>query len=191
MFEDATTTNVVSLGGVAVGLSIIVWTAVRWWKTSEADQREWQELVFPFLPLFAYGMLLILSAGGVLGSTASVALWGSNEIGRVALEEGVGSADVDATRTNNIVLSEGGHMVVLLMTVAFVAYLVFSEESRKNRKNQGWIKKIITVVRVNLVLIMPVVAGVCLGLSSGMAGWAAQGLGPAVDTLGASMAGVF
>lgn len=186
-FEQAIDTGAVSLGGVVVGLSIVVWYSIRWWKTTKHD---WKDLVFPFVPLLFFGMLLILSAGGWLGNTASFALWGSNHVGKVALEQGVGGSDTDATRSTNLVLENGGHAVVILFAVAYVAVLVFSPATRSGTKGEGWIRKIILIVRLNLHLVLPVIAGICLGLSGGLAGAVANILAPAVDTLGGFVAGV-
>jgi len=193
-FEEIVTTTVVSLGGFTVGLSIIVWHGVRWWKTD--NDHDWKELLFPFLPLMLFGMLVILSAGGFLGSVGSVALWGSNRVGKVALEQGVGANDRDVTRSTNLVLEDGGHMVVILMTVAFVGWLVFSKDSRKNQegKNNGIIGRIIVrtiaIIKSNWGLILPVVSGVCLGLVGGIAGFFAITLAPVVDTMGGMIVGL-
>lgn len=189
-FEEMVNTGAVSLGGVVVGLSIIVWYTVKWMQESGKD-KNWKALFIPFLPLMIYGMLLILSTGGILGGAAGIALWGSNEIGRVALEYGVGGTSPDVTRTTSLVLENGGHAVVILMTVAFAAYLAFSKNSRSATKGEGWIRKIVLIVRYNLNLIMPVISGVCLGLSDGLAGITAEWLGPAVDTLGGYVMGIF
>jgi hypothetical protein len=137
-----------------------------------------------------YGMLLILSAGGILGGMSNFALWGSNQIGRIALERGVGGEDTDATRSTSLVLESGGHGVVLLMTIAFVAVMVFTKETQSQMKGEGWIRKIFILIRMSMVLLRPVLAGICLGLSDGMAGWAAEVLAPAVDTLGGFLMGV-
>lgn len=184
-FEEITTTDIVGLGGVTISLSIITWEFIRWWFEAQGKsagdkfKKNWRSLPLPFVPLnqfgmlSCYGMLLILSAGGILGSAASVALWGSNQVGRVALEQGVGGNDQNVTRTTNVVLNDGGHLVVWVCLVAFIAVCVFS------RKKRGF-----TVRDVLVRMVLPVVCGVCLGLSDGMAGWAAQLLGPAVDSLG-------
>lgn len=190
-FEEITATSLVGLGGVAVAICIIVWESVRWWYESpgktgtEKLKKNWRALPVPCVPMNAFGalscfgMLLILSAGGVLGGAASVALWGSNEVGRIALEQGVGGTDADVTRSTSLVLSNGGHLVVLAMAVAFAGVCVFS------RSKRGF-----SVRDVLARLVLPVVCGICMGLSSGMAGWAAQVLGPAVDTLGGFITGL-
>lgn len=189
-FEEMVNTGAVSLGGVVVGLAIIVWYVVKWFQES-GKEKDWKSLCLPFIPLMLYGMLLILSTGGILGGAAGIALWGSNEIGRVAIEYGVGGTSPNVTRTTSLVLEDGGHAVVILMTVAFVAYLVFSKNSRSSTKGEGWIRKIVLVIRYNLNLIMPVISGICLGLSDGLAGFVARWLGPGVDTLGGYLMGVF
>lgn len=166
---DFWTTNSVSLGGLTVGLGILTWIGYRWWYSAG---RHWKTLVFPFLPLMCYGILLILSAGGILGGAAGATLWGSNTMGDRTLEYGVGGNSPGVTRTVSLVLTDGGHMVVVLATVAIVATWVFKKSIRR------W------------DIILPVVCGTSLGLSSGVAGLAAQILAPGVDTLGGVLAGV-
>lgn len=179
--EDAFNNGTVTWGGIIVGLMIVTYTVVRW---VQEDKGNWRGLLLPFLPLMLFGMLLVLSAGGILGQTANFALWGSNHVGRVVLEGGVGGTDSDVTRRTNVVLTSGGHTVVILAATAFITYLAFSKNCRSNTKNQGWILKILGVFRYNVSLLLPVVAGISLGLADGLAGLAAQGLAPAVDTLG-------
>jgi hypothetical protein len=166
---DIWTTNTLSLGGLTTGLGILTWVGYRWWFT---QRKNWKALVFPFVPLMCYGMLLILSAGGVLGGAAGVTLWGSNLVGDVTLEYGAGGGTPEVTRPVSLVLTNGGHMMVVLMTIALIATWVFKRSIR----------------RIDIVL--PIVCGVSLGLSSGIAGVAAQVLGPAVDTSGGMLAGV-
>ncbi len=163
------TTDSVSLGGLTVGLGIIVWTGYRWWHTTQHD---WKTLVLPFLPLMCYGMLLILSTGGLLGGIAGVTLWGSNSVGTQALDKGVGGGSPEVTRSVNMVLTDPGHMMVVLFTIAIVATWVFKKSVRR------W------------DVILPIVCGISLGLSSGIAGVAAELLGPGVDTAGGALAGL-
>ena len=160
--------NVVSLGGVTVGLSILTWIAVRWWNKHRG---KWTVLI-PFAVSSLYGMLLILSAGGILGGLAGIALWGQNLAGDAALEYGVGGNSPDVTRSFNLALSDGGHAMVLILTVAMVAVWKFSK--RLPRMDVG----------------LGILAGVALGLSSGVAGWAAEILAPVVNTGGDWIGGV-
>jgi hypothetical protein len=103
----------VTLGGVAVGTAILIRTLVRWWFK---EKHRPSDLV-PFVLSIAYGMLLILSGGGLLGGGARVALWGANGIGRRRPHYGVGGTTMDVTRARQLVLDPGGHVVVALLTV--------------------------------------------------------------------------
>lgn len=163
-------TDSLSLGGLTVGLGILIWVGWRWWYTP--GKRGWKDLAFPFVPLACYGMLLILSTGGILGGVAGITLWGSNAIGTQALEKGVGGNSPEVTRSISLVLTDGGHMVVILATIAIVATWVFKKSIRR------------------MDILLPIACGISLGLSSGIAGVAAELLAPGVDTLGGSLAGL-
>lgn len=162
-------THGVTLGGVTVGLSIVLWTLIRWW---HSPGRHWKRLVVPFVPLMAYGTLLVLSTGGLLGKAAGTTLWGSNRVGNVALVAGVGGDSPNIPRPVDIVLTDGGHVIVILMTIGLIAVAKYKKSVRT------W------------ELLLPVVAGISLGLSPGIAGLAAQVLGPAADTLGGTLSGL-
>jgi hypothetical protein len=158
----------VTLGGVTVGLSILTWIGVRWWKR---DKPNWKTLV-PFIAAALYGMLLILSAGGLIGGLADVALWGSNTAGGAALEHGVGGRSPDVTRRHALALTDGGHAMVVILTVALAALWKFSK--KLNKKDIG----------------LGAAAGVSLGLADGIAGWAATVLAPAVNAGGDGIVGI-
>jgi hypothetical protein len=162
--------NYVSLGGLAVGLAIIAGHVTLWVMSGKA--RSWRGLVLPFLPIFLYGMLLTLSAGGALGWLAHISLWGSNQVGDKALKYGVGSGTQNVTRSISMVLTPPGHLVVLVATVVLV--LVFLRSKKISR------------VEVSLYF----VSGTCLALSSGVAGFFATLMAPGVDSLGGLVAGV-
>jgi len=162
--------NYVSLGGLAVGLSIIAGHITLW--VMGGKGRGWRGLVLPFVPIFLFGMMLTLSAGGVLGWLAHISLWGSNQVGDLSLKYGVGSGTQRVTRSVSLVLTPAGHMVVLVATVVLV--LVFLRSKKISR------------VRVSLYF----VSGTCLALSSGVAGFVATGMAPGVNSLGGLVAGV-
>jgi uncharacterized membrane protein len=64
------TTNIVTLGGVVVGLALLLLTVLKW----VFREKRRPSAIVPFLLALAYGMLLILSAGGILGSIADITL---------------------------------------------------------------------------------------------------------------------
>lgn len=154
--------NLVTLGGVTVGLCILTFVLVRWW---QKQKPKWQPLL-PFVLASFYGMLLILSAGGILGGLAGVALWGSSELGDAALKYGVGGGTPSVTRESPLGLTDGGHAMVLILTVAFAATWRFSKKLPRADVGMG------------------ALCGICLGLSSGVAGWAADVLAPTVSWTG-------
>lgn len=160
----------VSLGGLFVGLCIIAGHITLWQMGGRS--RGIRGLLLPFLPIFFYGMLLTLSAGGALGWFSHASLWGSNQVGDNALKYGVGSGTQNVTRAVSVVLTPAGHGVVLVMTV--VLALVFWKSKRIDRK----------------AVALYFVSGTCLALSSGVAGFFATLLAPGVDTVGGLLAGV-
>ncbi|MFJ9217870.1 hypothetical protein ACIRJL_17160 [Streptomyces sp. NPDC102383] len=163
--------NIVSLGGVTVGLSLFGWQFARWWASHKKKNLKAFRHLAPFLLCLAYGMLLILSAGGVLGLLADWSLWGASEIGDAVLVWGVGGTAPTVTRSSNIALTPGGHAVVVIGTVVLVAIWT---------RTRGW----------RWDLFSGVVAGVTLGLASGIAGAAGWVLSPVVSALGDAVGGL-
>lgn len=154
--------HTVTLGGTATGAALLIGYLIRWW----FQEKHQVSKLMPFVVATAYGMLLILSGGGLLGGAAGIALWGSNGIGDGALKYGVGGSTHDVTRARQLVLDDGGHVVVLLITVAIVALWLWAPKIR------------------NWKLAIGVLCGVCLALSGTLAGAAAVPLGSGVDLLG-------
>ncbi|MFD6973546.1 hypothetical protein [Streptomyces sp. NPDC059949] len=165
------TYSVVSLGGVTVGLSLLGWTLARWWVTHKKKNLKAALALLPFTLCALYGMLLILSAGGLLGGGADWSLWGTSAIGNAALAYGVGGGTPDVSRTSNLVLTDGGHAVVVIATVVLVAVWTV-------RRGFRW------------DLFGAVLCGISLGLSSGVAGIAGWVLSPVVSTLGDAVVGL-
>jgi hypothetical protein len=154
--------NTVTLGGVAIGAGILVLAGLRWWFR---EKRQIAALT-PFLLSAIYGMLAILTAGGLLGGAAGIALWGANGLGDLALVYGVGGTTADVTRARQIALSPGGYVVVFLLTLVIVGLW-------------KWAGKIPTGT-----LFFGIVAGSCLGLSGTIAGAAAVPLASGVNAIG-------
>lgn len=154
--------HTVTLGGVAVGSCILAAYIVYWWFREQHKAGA----TVPFVLAAAYGMLLTLSGGGLLGYAARTTLWGSNFVGDNALRYGVGGTTMDVTRARELVLDQGGHVVVLLVTVVLIALWKWAKKLR------SW------------KLAVGLVCGICLALSGTVAGAAAVPLGSGVNSLG-------
>lgn len=154
--------HTVTLGGTAVGAALLIGYLIRWW----FQEKHKPSHLMPFVLSMAYGMLLILSGGGLLGGGAGIALWGSNMVGDGALKYGVGGTTQDVTRDRLLVLTEGGHVVVLLLTVALLALWKWAPKIR------------------NWKIAVGMLCGICLALSGTLAGAAAVPLGSGVDLAG-------
>lgn len=154
----------VSLGGVTVGSAALAAYTVYWWYREKHQGRA----LLPFTLAAAYGMLLTLSGGGILGWAARTTLWGANTVGDKTLKYGVGGTTMDVTRARQLVLDPGGHVVVLLVTVVLLALWKWAKKLR------SW------------KLAVGVLCGICLALSGTVAGAAAVPLGDGVNTLGAA-----
>uniref|UniRef100_UPI0035DE579D hypothetical protein n=2 Tax=Bacteria TaxID=2 RepID=UPI0035DE579D len=106
----------INLGGVALGVGIIILFVMRW------VMREKRRLgaLIPFVLSVLYGMLAALAALGsvsALGGVTWVALWAGNVAGYAALVWGIGGNAPDVTRANQLVLTDGGYVVVFLITL--------------------------------------------------------------------------
>lgn len=154
--------NIVSLGGVVVGIGIVLLVGIHWWHRGKRKPAA----LAPFLLSAAYGMLLILSAGGMLGTLAGWTLWSGNGLGNMALVYGVGGGTPDVTRTHQAALTDGGHAIVILVTLVLFALWKWAGKIRNGQIAAG------------------IVAGICLGLSGTVAGSAAVPLASAANALG-------
>ncbi|SOB84222.1 hypothetical protein [Streptomyces sp. 1331.2] len=154
--------NTVTLGGLAVGASLLVLSAIRWWFRDGHQPAA----AVPYLLATAYGMLAILTTGGLLGGSAGVALWGANGLGDLSLVYGVGGTTTDVTRANQVALSPGGYVIVLLLTVVIVGLWKWAGKVPNGKLAAG------------------IGTGVCLGLSGTIAGAAAVPLASAVNAAG-------
>jgi len=165
------TYGLVSLGGVVVGLSLFAWDFSRWFVSNKKrlSLKAIRRLA-PFLGCMAYGSLLILSAGGLIGAAADWSLWGTNQAGNVILVYGLGSTTPDVTRSNHLALSPGGHGVIIVVTVAVVAV--------SSIRGMRW-----DFARGTL-------AGVSLGLASSIAGFVGWAVAPVVSWAGDYVAGL-
>jgi hypothetical protein len=164
----------VTFGGVTVGICILLATLVKWWPGLKSLQKHPQQHVgrlLPFLISWAYGVLAVLTVGGVIGWIADTALWITSWLGDAALVWGVGGqAGQRSAATTYLPLSGPGNGVVLILTAVMVA-------ARKKTGNDD--------------LLMGTWCGITLGTSAGVAGFAAVPLAQAANWLGDRVYGAF
>ncbi|MEU0671587.1 hypothetical protein ABZ330_01605 [Streptomyces sp. NPDC006172] len=165
--------NYVTYGGVTVGLCILAHFIAEWWpglKSLKKKPTQHATALAPFLAAWAYGALTILGVGGLIGWIADATLWISNWLGDVALVWGVGGqAGQRATGVTYLPLTQAGGAVVLILTVVMLAAVKKSTYGR-DLKRGTW-------------------CGICLGMSAGVAGFAAVPLAQAVNWLGDNVYG--
>ncbi|WP_371579452.1 hypothetical protein [Streptomyces sp. NBC_01314] len=162
----------INLGGVTAGVAVILWFAVRWWF---AEGRRWTALV-PFVLALLYGMLAALAAFGsasALGLAVWLNLWAANVAGYAGLVWGVGGNAPDVTRATQLALTDGGYVIVLLLTVLLIALCKFAKKIPTGKIVAGSF------------------AGIAIALSGNVAGVAAIPLGSGANLLGSGFNGVF
>ncbi|MFE9853569.1 MULTISPECIES: hypothetical protein [Streptomyces] len=161
-----------TVGGLAVGLSVLAWYLIRWWNAQKAVKtgKDWKSLT-PLASGITLGILAASCGGGLLGTLAGWVRKMSNAAGDKVVggatgtgTQGLGAAGVPA-------LTGGG---ALLTVVSFVVLVAL------------W-KKIKDTSRKPLAL--GSVAGVTLGMSPGIAGTVALALIPLVNSAGDSILG--
>jgi hypothetical protein len=166
--------TIVTIGGVTVGLALLVRFAVTWWPGTKAltsNPLGYAGTLLPFLAAWAYGVLTVLTVGGLIGWIADGVLWISNWLGDVALVWGVGTtAGTSAGGGTYLPLTQTGGALVLLLTVGMLAAAKKSRHGR-DLKVGAW-------------------CGICLGTSAGIAGAAAVPLAQAANWTGSVVYGV-
>ncbi|MEU5707893.1 hypothetical protein [Streptomyces flaveolus] len=157
--------GLVSLGGVTAGLSLFAWDFTRWF-TSHKKRLALKSLrkLLPLILCLAYGALLILCAGGLVGAAADWSLWGTNQVGDVALVYGFGGSTPTVTRATHLALTPGGHAAVVIITVVIVAIT--------SKRGFRW------------DFVRQILAGVSLGLASSIAGLVGWAVAPSVSWAG-------
>ncbi|MGW2210132.1 hypothetical protein [Streptomyces sp. NPDC001781] len=164
----------VTYGGVTVGICLLLHQLVTWWPGTKAlrkDPVRHAASLAPFLLAWAYGVLAILTVGGLVGWGARTTLWISNWLGDVSLVWGVGGdTGHKASASHYLPLTQAGGALVLILTVVLIA---MAKKSRYGDeiKRGAW-------------------CGVCLGTSAGVAGFAAVPLAMAANAIGDHVYGV-
>ncbi|GKQ34577.1 hypothetical protein [Streptomyces sp. A012304] len=164
----------VTIGGVTVGICIALYTLVKWWPGLPSLRKKPQQhlgKLLPFLLAWSYGVLAILTVGGLVGWIADTTLWITSWLGDVALVWGVGGQSrQSATATAYLPLTQTGTAIVLILTVGMVAAAKKSQYGH-DLKMGTW-------------------CGITLGTSAGVAGFAAVPLAQAANWLGGTVYGV-
>lgn len=163
-----------TLGGVTVGLAILIRHLVDWWPGAKALQKDparQAARLAPFLIAWCYGVLGVLTVGGLVGFFFDFALWATNWLGDVALVWGVGGPVGTPSRTSTYLpLTPTGNAIVLLLTVGILSA----------RKKSAWRSDINRGIW----------CGLGLGTSAGVAGFAAVPLAQAANWAGMTLYGV-
>ena len=166
---------IVTLGGVTLGLAILIWQTITWWPglgRLRKDPAGQAAALAPFLAAWAYGVLAILTVGGLIGWIADTTLWISNWLGDVSLVWGVGGQPGQTAGTvPYLPLTQTGGAIVLLLTVSVIV------AAKKSKRHGGAIKA-------------GAWCGICLGTSAGIAGFAAVPLAEAANWCGGALYGI-
>jgi hypothetical protein len=166
----------VTFGGVTVGICILLATLVRWWpglKPLQSAPQDHLGRLLPFLLSWAYGVLAILTVGGLVGWIADTALWITNWLGDAALVWGVGGESGQRSApAAYLPLSGPGNGIVLILTVCMAVARKKSTRYATELTHGMW-------------------CGITLGTSAGVAGFAAVPLAQAANVIGDHVYGAF
>jgi len=155
-----------TLGAVLIGLALLAWELADWFpgiKPLQTDLVRQLGRLLPFLLSWCVGALTVMVVGGLIGWIGDTALWGLNTFGDGALIYGVGANSGTAPGSPAAPLAEGGLLVTLLLIIVFLAR---RKSGARSSKWRGW------------------GAGIGLGLSGGIARYAAVPLASAVNAAG-------
>ncbi|MFZ3556456.1 MULTISPECIES: hypothetical protein [unclassified Streptomyces] len=160
--------NYVTFGGVTIGICILAGNLVSWWpgsKSLRSDPLHQLSKLLPFILAWAYGALVTLGVGGLIGWMTSTALWITNWLGDAALIWGVGGQGGQrSTRGTYLPLTDTGSGIVLILTIIMIVAIRKSSTGPILRSGT-W-------------------CGICLGTSAGVAGLAAVPIAQAANWLG-------
>lgn len=161
----------VTLGGVVVGLSLFAWDFSRWFVSNKKRfSPKALKRLLPILLSMAYGSLLILCVGGIIGGIADWSLWSTNQVGEIVLVYGFGGTAPDVTRSSQLALTPGGHAVVVITTVVMAA--------------------VSSIRGLRWDLVRGTLSGISLGLAKSIAGAVGFLVAPAVSYLGDLLTGL-
>lgn len=159
--------TVINLGGIVIGCAIIIGFGIRWWFQEKHDPTA----LIPFVLAHLYGMISALAtytACSLLGWITWATIWAGNAAGYAGLVWGVGGTDRNVTRAAPVVLTEGGFVIVFLLSVVIGALWMWAPRVSNGKLAAG------------------AASGALLALSGTIAGVAAIPLGSAVNMAGAA-----
>lgn len=162
-----------TVGGLAVGLSVLAWYLLRWWHSQKnvKGSKDWRSLA-PFASGILLGILAASCAGGLLGTISGWIRALSNAAGDKVVAGATGTTPQALAAAGAPTLSDGG---ALLTVAAFVSLIALWKKIKEtSRKPIGFGS----------------VAGSTLGMSSGVAGSVALALIPLVNEAGDSLLGI-
>ena len=162
----------VTAGGVTLGVGILVWYLIGWYKGHKALMKDPLKQVGELVAFafgWAWGTLGTLSVMGLIGWAFSTLRVISNWLGDAALVIGVNATAGKSAQGNYLPLTTQGSYVMVLATIVAVAVM-------KKRACGGEVK-------------MGAWVGATLGTSAGVAGVTAVPLATAANWLGSQVYG--
>jgi hypothetical protein len=156
-----------TLGAVLAGFALLVWELADWYpgiKALQTDLVRQLGRLLPFLLSWCVGTLTVMVVGGLVGWIGDTALWGLNVFGDGLLVYGVGAQSGTAPGSTAAPLTQGGLLITALVLIGFLAR---RKSGARGSKWRGW------------------GAGIGLGLSAGIARFAAVPLASSVNLAGA------
>ncbi|MFD6968363.1 hypothetical protein [Streptomyces sp. NPDC059949] len=161
-----------TLGAVLVGLLFLVIEVAVWFpsiKALRANPLGYLGDLLPFVLCWGIGALTVMVVGGVVGWAGDTALWGLNTFGDGLLVFGVGASTGTAPGSEAAPLTQGGLFMTVLVLAGFIARW---KKGAKGSKLRGWL------------------SGIGMGLSAGVARYAAVPLASAVNVAGVWLTGI-
>ena len=151
-------------GSFAGGMYLIIRAVIDWWPPMGKKGVDWWPAVrsaLPFLLSYAYGVLVIVGAGGIVGLIANAVVWGVGWVGDGAFVYGVGGSreGVGIVEGQRMALTNAGLLALLLFTGAFIGIRV--RVGKKSRTGTAMFRGVLggiltgTVAGVSSALAIP------------------------------------
>lgn len=162
-----------TFGGVAFGLLFLVIELALWYPGVKAlmggKRLSLIGRLLPFVLSWCVGCLTVMVGSGLIGAGGDVVLWGMNVAGDGALIIGVGATPGSAPGTSGQPLTQGGLIMAFFLVVAFLI-----------RMRTGYARS----------KALGLLSGVGMGLSAGVARYAAVPIASAANISGVWLTGM-